>query len=357
MDNFKKISEYVRTHRLAQHLLFWFIIVITYIPVGLLDESHDPLGVILLFNFCIHIPQMLAAYFLAYYLLPKFILKKKYFLSVILFLLSFYLFSALARILTVHVGEELVRTRPFEQESVYEILTDIHSLVAKYFPAVFSISFQFLFVKYFVNNEQKKNEARQLEQKKTESELKMLKAQLNPHFLFNTLNNIYSLSLDNSPKTASAIGKLSDILDHVLYKCNGQFVSLSNEIELIKNYIELEKLRYDDRLEITFDTVIENNIEIPPLLLLSLVENAFKHGEISNEKPLNIELVGTIDKLYYQVSNSVKEKQKDQQTGIGLNNLKDRLAYYFPQNYQLDYSLKDGIFTAKLQIPLCPIEK
>lgn len=353
MDNFKKISEYVRTHRLAQHLLFWFIIVITYIPVGLLDESHDPLGVILLFNFCIHIPQMLAAYFLAYYLLPKFILKKKYFLSVILFLLSFYLFSALARILTVHVGEELVRTRPFEQESVYEILTDIHSLVAKYFPAVFSISFQFLFVKYFVNNEQKKNEARQLEQKKTESELKMLKAQLNPHFLFNTLNNIYSLSLDNSPKTASAIGKLSDILDHVLYKCNGQFVSLSNEIELIKNYIELEKLRYDDRLEITFDTAIENNIEIPPLLLLSLVENAFKHGagEDSGSPKIGISITQKGNHFSFEISNTVSSDyvSKDREK-IGLNNIKKQLDLIYSGNYSLDIKQASNLFSVVLKI-------
>lgn len=353
MDYFKKISEYVRNHRLAQHLLFWFVIVITYIPVGLLDENHDPLGVILLFNFCIHIPQMLAAYFLAYYLLPKFILKKKYFLSVILFLLSFYLFSALARILTVHVGEELVRARPFEQESIYEILTDINSLVAKYFPAVFSISFQFLFVKYFVNNEQKKSETRQLEQKKTETELKMLKAQLNPHFLFNTLNNIYSLSLDNSPKTANAIGKLSDILDHVLYKCNNQVVTLSSEIELLKNYIELEKLRYDDRLEITFDTDIENDIQIPPLLLLSLVENAFKHGagEDSGSPKIWISIIQAKEVFTFKISNTVSSdyvsKDKDR---IGLTNIKKQLDLIYPENYSLDIKQAVNSFSVVLQI-------
>lgn len=353
MDYFKKVSEYIRNHRVAQHLLFWFVIVITYIPLGLLDENNDPLGVILLFNFCIHIPQILASYFLAYYLLPKFILKKKYFLSVILFLLSSYFFSALARILTIHVGEELVRMKPFEQESVYEILTDVHSLVVKYFPAVFSISFQFLFVKYFFNNERKKSEETQLEQKKVEFELKMLKAQLNPHFLFNTLNNIYSLSLDNSPKTASAIGKLSDILDHVLYKCNNQFVSLSSEIELLKNYIELEKLRYDDRLEITFDTSLENDIEIPPLLLLSLVENAFKHGagEDSGSPKIWISIIQKKDVFTFEISNTVssdyvsKDKEK-----IGLTNIKKQLDLIYPDSYSLDIKQAVNSFSVVLKI-------
>ncbi|WP_447636284.1 sensor histidine kinase [Flavobacterium microcysteis] len=353
MDYFKKISEYVRNHRLAQHLLFWSVIVITFVPAGLLDEHNDPVWVILLFNFCIHVPQILASYFLAYYLLPKFVLKKKYFLSLILFLLSAYLFSALARFLTIHVGEEIVRTPPFVQESVYEILTDINSLVAKYFPAVFSISFQFLFVKYVINNEQKKSEIRQLEQKKTETELKMLKAQLNPHFLFNTLNNIYSLSLDNSPKTANAIGKLSDILDHVLYKCNNQFVSLSSEIELLKNYIELEKLRYDDRLEITFDTSLENDIEIPPLLLLSLVENAFKHGagEDSGSPKIWISIIQAKDVFTFKISNTISSDyvSKDREK-IGLTNIKKQLDLIYPNNYSLDIKQTVNSFSVILQI-------
>ncbi|WDO14628.1 sensor histidine kinase [Flavobacterium sp. WW92] len=353
MDYLKKISEYVRNNRLAQHLVFWMVIVVTYIPAGLLDENNDPLWVILLFNFCVHIPQMLASYFLAYYLLPKFILKKRYFLSLILFFLTCYIFSALARILTIHVGEELVRTPPFEQESVYEILTDLHSLVVKYFPSVYTVSFQFLFVKYFFNNEQKKSEATQLEQKKVESELKMLKAQLNPHFLFNTLNNIYSLSLDNSPKTASAIGKLSDILDHVLYKCNNQFVSLSSEIELMKNYIELEKLRYDNRLEITFDTDLENDMQIPPLLLLSLVENAFKHGagEDSGSPKIWISIIQTKEVFTFKISNTVSSDyvSKDEHR-IGLTNIKKQLDLIYSDNYSLDIKQAVNSFSVVLQI-------
>lgn len=353
MDYFKKISDYVRNNRLAQHLVFWTIIVITYIPAGLLDENNDPLWVILLFNFCIHIPQILASYFLAYYLLPKFILKKKYFSSLFLFFLACYFFSALARFLTIHVGEELVRTPPFEQESVYEILTDFHSLVTKYFPAVYTVSFQFLFVKYFFNNERKKSQETQLERKKVESELKMLKAQLNPHFLFNTLNNIYSLSLDNSPKTASAIGKLSDILDHVLYKCNSQFVSLASEIELLKNYIELEKLRYDERLEITFDVAVENDIEIPPLLLLSLVENAFKHGagEDSGSPKIGITVTQRKGLFSFEISNTVSSdyvnKDKDK---IGLANIKKQLDLIYSDHYSLDIKQAVNSFSVVLQI-------
>ena len=124
---------------------------------------------------------------------------------------------------------------------------------------------------------EQKEVANLLEKKKT-NELDALKNQLNPHFLFNTLNNLYVLALKKSDKTPEVIAKLSEILDYILYRCKNAFVPLKNEINLLHNYIALEKVRYNKRVDVTFNESIENNVQIAPLLLLTFLENAFKHG-------------------------------------------------------------------------------
>lgn len=352
MDYIKKIAEIIRQNRLLSHILFWIVIVLMNIPIGLLD-GEDSLGVILIMNACLHVPQILAAYFFGYFLIPKFILKKRYVFSILLFLLATYVFPALGRILTVHVGEALVRKGPFQQESVYEILTDMGKLFIHYLPVIYTVLFQFLFVKYFMDYVRSNEKQILLGKQKVESELKILKAQLNPHFLFNTLNNIYSLSLDNSPKTPIAIGKLSDILDHVLYKCNSQLVSLSSEIALLHNYIELEKLRYDDRLEITFEINVGHDIEIPPLLLLSLVENAFKHGagEDSGSPKIGIVILQEANRFTFEISNTVsKEYVKKDKGTIGLPNITKQLDLIYGRDYILDIHSSAPFFKVILQI-------
>lgn len=352
MEILRKASERLEKNRLYQHLLFWVGYSIANISLGLTSE-HETIKENIMFNCLLIIPQMLASYYYAYFVISKFFLNKKYALSLLLFIVGTYFFSVVARILVVHVGEPLIRVGPFEQESILEIITDVKKLLLQYIPTIFSVSFIFLFVKYFLNYKRKKDEETQLSKEKIESELKILKAQLNPHFLFNTLNNIYSLSLDNSPKTPVAIGKLSDILDHVLYQCNGQFVSLSSEVELLKNYIELEKLRYDERLQITFDTQIEHDIQIPPLLLLSLVENAFKHGagEDSGSPKIAISVVQRANNFSFEISNTVSKDytSKDKAT-IGLSNIRKQLDLIYATNYGLDTQSTTGFFKVILQI-------
>ena len=352
MEIFKKASERLEKNRIYQHLLFWAGYSMANISLGLTSE-HETIKENIMFNFLLIIPQILASYYYAYFVIARFFLNKKYVLSILLFVAGTYFFSVMARILVVHVGEPLIRARPFEQETVLEIITDIRKLLLQYIPTIFSVSFIFLFVKYFLNYKRKKDEETQLSKEKIESELKMLKAQLNPHFLFNTLNNIYSLSLDNSPKTPVAIGKLSDILDHVLYKCNNQLVSLSSEIELLKNYIELEKLRYDERLEITFDTQIENDIQIPPLLLLSLVENAFKHGagEDSGSPKITILVLQKANHFTFEISNTVsKIEETKEKAKIGLQNIRKQLELIYSNQYVLEIQSITGFFKVTLQI-------
>lgn len=354
MDFFKRIWEYIESNRILKHALFWLGYTLINISVGLNTED-ETLAETLVFLIILLIPQALATYILAYFIIAKIFFNKKYVLAFFCFFFTVYFFSALARLTVVYVGEPLFRVPPFEQESVFEIFTDLRKLWVHYIPAVFMVSFMFLFVKFFLEYKRKKEEETQLLKENAEVELKALKAQLNPHFLFNTLNNIYSLSLDNSPRTPVAIGKLADILDHILYKCNDQFVNVNTEIELLKNYIELEKLRYDDRLQISFGSNIEKDIQIPPLLLLSLVENAFKHGagEDSGSPKIDIDIYQKDKRFKFEISNSVSNTFViTDKVKIGLSNITKQLDLIYVNNYQLDIQQTAKAFTVVLQINL-----
>lgn len=191
-----------------------------------------------------------------------------------------------------------------------------------------------------------------LNEQKRQAELDALKNQLNPHFIFNTLNNLYALALKKSDLTPMVIEKLSNILDYILYRCNDQFVSLRNEILLIENYIDLEKIRYGKRMQISFDYQIKNDNNIAPLILLTLLENACKHStsEEINKSTINIQLTSTDDEIYFEIQNSkpkhlAQVNKKPQK--IGLANMRKQLEILYPNAHNLiiddtkdDYKIK-----------------
>jgi len=352
MSYLKTITESIQTKGITRHFLFWIGIVLLTIPQNVL-ESEQPYISTLVYKVCVLIPQILSSYFVAYFVIPKYISKKKYAISLLLLIIGTYFFAVLARIFIIHIGETLVRKPPFEQETLLEIVTQLRLLLLHYVPALYSTVFIFLAVKFFMNYKAVKEKELLFTKEKVASELKTLKAQLNPHFLFNTLNNIYVLSLDNSPKTPKSIEKLSKILDHVLYRCNTKYVSLSSEIELIENYIELEKLRYDDRLQVTFNNNIEQDGEIAPLILLSLVENAFKHGagEDSGSPKINIDLHNTNEEFIVVISNTVATvADRLERTPIGLKNIKKQLDLIYPNRFELHIDNSPSVFTVTVKI-------
>ncbi len=338
-------------NRIVQHALFWIAIAALSVSQDFIGPQSNPFAVTLAYYLCYLVSQILLAYILAYYLLPEFYIKKKYIACIALTIVFVYIFSVLSRFFTVYLVEPLVRTPPFVQESILNIFTDIKYMVFRYSFPIFFAAAIFMFVKLFVDYKKDKEKILLLNKEKIDAELKTLKAQLNPHFLFNTLNNIYSLSLDNSPKTPIAIGKLSEILDYVLYRCNSDFVSISNEIELLKNYIELEKLRYDERLEIHFKTDIENNNVIPPLILLSLVENAFKHGagEDSGSPKIWIDLKTKNSITEFNITNTIFETPKtDTKGNIGLINIQKQLDLLYGNTYSLNTIIENNLFKVTL---------
>jgi hypothetical protein len=193
----------------------------------------------------------------------------------------------------------------------------------------------------------------QLKLENQKMELDLLRAQTNPHFLFNTLNNIYSLVHTNSDKALSAIEKLSLLLRYTLYKTKSE-VHLEDEISQMRNFIELESIRHKESPFMDFQIEgITKNVHIPPFLLLPFVENAFKHGKLY-AKQLPIQIKIKVDKsfLTYRVLNEIDNKKKDEEGGLGLDNLKKRLELLFPKKHTLTCEAKNSIFKAYLQIPL-----
>lgn len=192
-----------------------------------------------------------------------------------------------------------------------------------------------------------------------QAELNQLKGQLHPHFLFNALNNLYALSLENAPQTPGVILGLSNILRYVLYECTADQVLLKRDIEVLNDYIKLEQIRYEERLELNV-TFSDNagDRKIAPLLMLPLVENAFKHGAAESiDTPwINIELYITGDDLILKISNSIPENTvadgKANTGRIGLLNVQKRLELLYPGKHQFNYSDEGDCFITELKVKL-----
>jgi sensor histidine kinase YesM len=351
MNYIKQFSDYFSKNRILSHFIFWSVFYFLDVFQYLISTDYE-LKNALFYNFSALIPQILFSYYVGYFIIPKFFFTKHYLLAVTLFIIGTYLFSVFNRLM-IHLAEYIGGFPLEKQEPLLEILTDFKYLISRYIPSNFFVAFIFISIKYVIGYEKIKNKDLKINKEKVEAELKTLKAQLNPHFLFNTLNNIYSLSVCNSPKTSTSIGKLSEILDYVLYRCNTKFVLLSNEIELLKNYIELEKLRYDDRLKITFINHMETDTEIPPLILLSLVENAFKHGagEDSGSPKIDIEVFNKQDSFIFRISNTISNNYITvEKENIGLSNIRKQLDLIYENNYILNIDNTKRIFTVTLKI-------
>lgn len=186
------------------------------------------------------------------------------------------------------------------------------------------------------------------------AELSILRSQIHPHFYFNTLHNLYGLAMERSPRTEEAILRLSDIMEYVIYDCRSDKVTLEKEIRFIESYIELEKLRHGDDLQMQIDMHIQHPGRlIAPLLLIPFVENAFKHGAEQQEKDARIHIHAALKEndLYFEVINTARQG-RDTTGGTGLDNVKKRLQYLYPGGHRLETGWSDGQFVVKLTVTL-----
>ncbi|HWB27946.1 MAG TPA: histidine kinase [Chitinophagaceae bacterium] len=214
----------------------------------------------------------------------------------------------------------------------------------------------FAIVRHIFNHRQLKQAAQQLKIEKQQAELNYLKSQTNPHFLFNTLNNIYSLARDKSDLAPDSILRLSKILRYMLYEAGGEYIAIEQELKIITDYIGLEKLRYDELLRINFNYDVEDMKQaLPPLLLIPLVENAFKHGasETRGRPYVDIHLSVKNRQLALYVKNSAGEPAGEGKVkeNIGLSNLRRQLELLYT-DYNLSVQQQQYEFVATLKINL-----
>jgi len=234
---------------------------------------------------------------------------------------------------------------------------NILHLIAAMYAVVFLFTAIKLFKRWYTTQHEKQlleQHKLQTELKLKEAELKLLRAQLHPHFLFNTLNNLYGLAMEQSEQTAGAILKLSELLDYMLYKSDKPLVALYEEWQLINHYITLEKLRHSQlNLKISSDGPL-HTVRVAPLLLLPLVENAFKHGSFGTSASfINISLKATGSHVNFKVANSINQAQHQAANhtgGIGLANIQKRADLLYPNANKVTTIAAKGQFEASLQL-------
>lgn len=203
----------------------------------------------------------------------------------------------------------------------------------------------------------REREANLIKNQMLEAESKMLKWQINPHFLFNTLNNIYSMSQLKSDKTPDAVHRLSEMLRYVIYECNDDFVKLKQEVKYIQSYIDLLLLKDDNIQNVKYDfSGINPELKITPMILIPFVENSFKHSKFEDAQSswINIDLKTNDNKLTFKIENSVPENNftKDSVGGIGIANVKKRLQMLYPGKHNLILREEESVYRVELILEL-----
>lgn len=296
--------------------------------------------------------HMFFAYAQMYLAIPRYLLKKKYKLYCLysfLFLTISVFYAHLAETFIINWDRRFFFLRPYFHYKYFFIRFG-RAAFALFFTAGLAVAIK-LFKEWFRQREH----GLKIENEKVRIELESLRSQIHPHFLFNTLNNLYSLTLTASPSASLVVAHLSDLLRYMLYECKEAEVSLDKELQMLKKYIELEKLRYGNRLDVAFITSGNTNeLSIPPLLLLPFVENSFKHG-VSGQLDqcwINIHVHAGDIRFTFQVSNSRMAKQENTFGGLGMENVRKRLSLLYPSTHSLTITEEEEIYVVKLELML-----
>ncbi len=340
---------------LRYHVTYWIGSVVLWTLFVLMTD-----GIILepFVNKLCYLPsQMLATYAFLYFLIP-YIFEGSWIKFIAVITTVSYIASVLARITKIYIYEPVLG---FDgpQESIYEILTQTSKLMTQYMLWVYLTPVITSLIVLVIIHLREKTRLEELKKEKNIAELKFLKAQVHPHFLFNTLNNLYSMALTNSPKTAETTSQLSSILRYMFYKCNQPSVTMADEITLLNNYIDLEKIRYSERLQVTFKhNVVDENYKIAPLVLLSVVENAFKHGASSDldQPKIKINLNQIKNRIEFEVYNTkpakISSDENSYRKGIGMTNVTRQLQLVYPEQHTLN--IENGFYDYRVNIIISP---
>ena len=296
---------------------------------------------------------MTISYFVVYFLVPKYLLKKLY-KSFILYTIYTLILSIYAIIISVLFA--LVYLADLNPENASPITKTLPFIIlGVFFVVLIVVTLSLILHNYksIVKNEDLKNKILQTQLQLKEQELKLLKMQIHPHFLFNSLNTIYGFALKKGDEAPEMILKLSNLLDYILYQIEKPTVFLENEINHLEDYITLEKLRFHDTLQVNLikESAV-GNINIAPMMLIPFVENSFKHGAIVNGiLVINILIKKIDDILLFEVENSIIEKSRNE-GGIGLENIQKRLKMLYPNAHTLEIYENDQRFKVSLTLQL-----
>jgi len=354
-----------RAQTIKRHLVFWvscfLLAALTYPPHGAFGPGNgvDVDGVtkyyemVAIRSFSHLLCQMLFCYPLLYFLVPVFLWKREYpqFAGMLLLLLA--ITSLLRFTLFAFIYNPIMQGLKFYVNSMEQIA---RNSITQNFEGPAFIGFLFISLKLFKDWQQKQSDNLDLRKENANAELLLLKAQIHPHFLFNTLNNIYSFTLDKSPQAKRMVKMLEGMLHYMIEECEQPLVSLTKEIAVIKDYFELERIRYGDSIDMQLEITGDHAGKvISPLLMIPFVENSFKHGasKILRDPWIRLLIQADKDVVHFSLTNSkpAEEVPKDKK-GIGLCNVRKRLELLYPTEHLLVIESTKNTFTVNMQIPL-----
>jgi len=375
MNYYDLIFSDQRKYRIRRHLLFWitwclyfaltYLVPFSWVPAW---DLHGPMpqikkyGIvisclrILMNSTLMTVVHMILVYGILYYFLPQYLSKSKKRIGITALLIGFVIaiacFNYLNFLMTFSIS---TRMGQFEKMPDTNFIVPIwlRQIVFNY-PTVVGFA---LAIKLLKRWYLKQKETEQLVREKINAELQLLKAQVHPHFLFNTLNNIYSFILNGSDRAPEMIKKLSSLLHYILNDCNQQRVPLDKELSMIQDYIALEQVRYGDRLNLSLH--IQGTVKdkmISPLLLIPFVENSFKHGtsRMLTHPWVRLDIHIEKDFLEFKLTNNKPEYNNESpgKKGIGLNNVKKRLQLLYPETHSLKIVESDMSYEVFMKIAL-----
>ncbi|MDT8400526.1 MAG: histidine kinase [Bacteroidales bacterium] len=333
------------------HILLW--IAVWFFYVYFFSYNSDDRAYVMWFSSLLLPLAAAVTYFTVYYLIPRYLLQKKYrqfiLYSFYTFVFSSYIIALIIYGCLIFLLDLNINAMPPMSKNFFFILILLYLVVG----IVSSISILNHNLTTSSRNKELQNKilATQLQMK--DQELHYLKSQIHPHFLFNTLNTIYGLSIKQSKQTPETILRLSNLLDYILYQVSKPRVRLKEEVQHIREYIELEKIRFEDSLRVVFRSDnIPDETGIAPMLLIPLVENAFKHGSIINGY-LSIDVTISLneERMDFSVSNTfIGESSENKEGGLGIENILKRLEFHYRDNYKLEKEIKDKRYNACLSI-------
>lgn len=338
----KRFVQWLLQNRMLQHILFWscsFLILLRFFAYDELLNSAN-----IVYTLLFHISLLTIVYLNSFILIPRLLKQGKYIFYLAFLIFVILLGAWLNNATFSYIGDWLFPGYYFI--SYYE-WSDLMQFMLVYL--VISTLLKLSKAWFWLNEAE--NRLKQLQSEKLDAELNALKAQLDPHFLFNSLNSLYSLALERDIRTPEAILKLSHNMRYMLYECNVPKVTLAKEIAYINNYLDLQRLRSQKHHVLNFKTKIYNPRQpIAPLLFIPFIENAFKHG---NRHCIDIQLIAKEKVIDFYIQNHKKTEQPELEQphrGIGLQNIRRRLELLYPQHYILNIEDKNNLFIVHLQL-------